>query len=591
MQELLIPNSSKHDMVTYSLVVNGTVVDESYEVMSIMVNREINRIPSARIVIRDGEASERNFEVSNSEDFVPGNKIAIMIGLDGDNKQVFKGIIIKHSIKIKENGNGELIIECRDEAVKMATGRHSRYFENMKDSELIEELISNYKSDLKSEVKATTTKHKELVQHHLSDWDFMLLRAEANSLLVNVIDGVIKVQKPDASSTAALQINYGSSILEFEAEMDARNQWKTVQGCSWDYKKQDLFDADTSAAPFSEHGNISGDKLADAINLKKFEMRHSGHVMEQELQDWVNAVLLRSRMSKIRGRAKFTGYTEIKPGDTVKMDGVGDRFKGKAFVTGVRQELGSGMWDTHIQFGLDNKQYALEYNDLIDPPSAGLAGGIHGLQIGKVVQLENDPDGEDRILVRIPVVDNKAQGIWSRIASLDAGSDRGAFFRPELGDEVIVGFINDDPRDAIVLGMLHSSAKPAPIKARDVNHEKGFTTRSKMHIHFNDDTKTITIDTPAGNSIILDESGRTVKVKDQNNNTITLEQKGISVESPLQIDIKAGTVLSLGAGVSLSISAPSLSIKADAAVSIEGASAKLAAQGPNVISGLPVMIN
>ena len=29
-----------------------------------------------------------------------------------------------------------------------------------------------------------------------------------------------------------------------------------------------------------------------------------------------------------------------------------------------------------------------------------------------------------------------------------------------MNDEVIVAFINDDPRHAIVLGMLNSSAKP-----------------------------------------------------------------------------------------------------------------------------------
>ena len=119
------------------------------------------------------------------------------------------------------------------------------------------------------------------------------------------------------------------------------------------------------------------------------------------------------------------------------------------------------------------------------------------------------PNGENRILVRLPIIDNAAPGIWARVATLDAGENRGSFFLPELDDEVIVGFLNDDPRDAVVLGMLNSSAKPAPITAQDANHEKGFVTRSGMRVHFNDDTKTITIDTPAGNSIKLDE-GSTV---------------------------------------------------------------------------------
>ena len=37
----------------------------------------------------------------------------------------------------------------------------------------------------------------------------------------------------------------------------------------------------------------------------------------------------------------------------------------------------------------------------------------------------------------------------------DAGENRGSFWRPEIGDEVVLGFLNSDPRDAIILGMLN----------------------------------------------------------------------------------------------------------------------------------------
>ena len=162
---------------------------------------------------------------------------------------------------------------------------------------------------------------------------------------------------------------------------------------------------------------------------------------------------------------------------------------------------------------------------------------------------------------------------------------------PEIGDEVIVGFINDDPRDAVVLGMLHSSAKPAPITAQDVNHEKGFTTRSKMHIHFNDDTKTITIDTPAGNSIKLDENGQKIEIVDQNSNTIKMSPTGIKIDSPKNIDLSAQVNLTIKAGASLSIGGVTVGIKADGNVSMEGAMAKLAGQGIAEVSGGLVKIN
>jgi len=126
---------------------------------------------------------------------------------------------------------------------------------------------------------------------------------------------------------------------------------------------------------------------------------------------------------------------------------------------------------------------------------------------------------------------------------------------------------------------------------KDANDEKGFTTRSKMHLSFNDSTKTIIIDTPAGNSIKIDEQSMKIEIQDQNQNKISMEPSGIKLESALNIDIKAGAVLTLGAGTSLAISGPSLSVKADADVGISGATAKLSSSGITEISGSTVKIN
>jgi len=588
MPDLLIPNDSKHDVSTYKIVIDGTELDPSYQLLSLSVSKELNHVSSAIMIFRDGDAAMQTFELSNKEDFIPGKKIEISIGRDTVNTSVFKGIIVKHSIKVKANGNSQLQVECMDAAVKMTIGRYSKYFENVKDSDVFDDLITKY--SLTSDPETTSFNHKELVQHHISDWDFMLLRAEANGMLVNVDDGAIRIAKPKIQ-TEVLQVNYGSSVLEFEAEIDARNQFKSIQAQSWDYSNQQLFKADTSSSSFAEQGNLDAESLAEAVSPDEYEMHHSGHKLEQELQDWVDGTMLRSRLAKIRGRAKFAGFAGIKPGDTVLLSGVGDRFNGKTYVTAVRQDVGEGTWNTHIQFGLDPGKYSFKHNDINDAPSAGLVGGIRGLQIGIVVQLQSDPDGEYRIRVRIPVIDNSDQGIWTRIASLDAGDDRGAFFMPEIGDEVIVGFINNDPNDPVVLGMLHSSNKPAPITPQDANNEKGFTTRSKMHLSFNDDTKTIVIDTPAGNSITIDEQSMKIEIKDQNGNSVKMETSGITLESPANIDIKAGAVLTLVGGALLSIGAPSLSVKADADVAIQGAVAKLSSSGITEISGSIVKIN
>lgn len=593
MGETIIPNPSTHDVASYDILVEDQALNASYQLLSLSISMEINRVAVARIVLRDGEASEQKFDISDSDDLIPGKKIKIKLGFDGNNTQLFKGIITRHLVKVRENGNTELRIECRDETVKMTIGRHSRYYENMKDSALVDDLVGRYPG-LESDPQETTLQHKELVQHHVSDWDFLLLRAEASGMLVFADQGKVTTLKPDTGAAPALELTYGSSVIEFEAEMDARSQWKNVKASSWDYAGQRLFTAETSEANgFTQHGNISGSDLAGTVNqrLNNYEMRHSGHLLEQELQDWTDGIMLRSRLAKIRGRAKITGFSGIKPTGMVKLQGVGDRFNGNAYVTAVIHDVTGGAWETHIQFGLDPERYAAVFKNIEDPLSSGLVPSINGLQVGIVVHLATDPDGEDRILVKIPVIDNNAQGIWCRVACLDAGHERGTFFRPELNDEVIVGFINGDPRHAVVLGHLNSSAKPAPLRAADDNDEKGIFTRSKMRIHFNDKTKTITIDTPAGNSIMLDEAGTQIVVKDQNDNKITMNPAGVKMESPADVEIKATGKLTLTAGTTLTIGAADIKANASAGLELTGSTAKLSSSGITEVKGSLVKIN
>jgi len=173
---------------------------------------------------------------------------------------------------------------------------------------------------------------------------------------------------------------------------------------------------------------------------------------------------------------------------------------------------------------------------------------------------------------------------WTRIASLDAGENRGTFFRPEIGDEVIVGFVNDDPNHAVILGMLNSSAKPAPISASDDNHEKGFVTRSEMKLLFDDEKKAITIETPAGKKITVDEDAGSIIIEDENNNSFTLDSDGILAESGKDFVIKAtGDVKVEGTNVEL---------KANASFKAEGsAGAEVSTSAVAILKGSLVQIN
>jgi uncharacterized protein involved in type VI secretion and phage assembly len=244
----------------------------------------------------------------------------------------------------------------------------------------------------------------------------------------------------------------------------------------------------------------------------------------------------------------------VLPGDTVTLSGVGTRFSGDVLVTGVRQEFDTTQgWKTHLQFGGSAPDPALRERLQLNRTAALLAP-VAGLQAGVVTDNE-DPDGEFRVRVRLPLVMAGDDGLWARVASLDAGADRGFFFRPEVGDEVLVGFLDDDPRHPVLLGMLHSSALAAPLTPSNDNPQKGYKSRSGIQLLFDDEKKIVTLLTPGGNTLVLDDDAQGITLQDQNGNKIVLGPDGIAIESSQALSLKSGTEASVEGGSSLDLKA------------------------------------
>jgi Rhs element Vgr protein len=583
----VIPTPATPDVCTMALLIGGQAIPGTLHVLSLAVSRELNRIPSASIQIEDGEAAKATFAASSSDNFLPGKQIEIQLGYRSQNKTVFKGTIVKQHIKVRKSGS-VLAVDCFADAVKATGARKSRYIINMKDSDIMEQVLDAH--SLPKDVEATTPDLKEVVQYDSTDWDFLLCRAEANGQLVMVEDDKVRVAKPATDSAPALQMAFGSTVLELDAEIDARWQSKGIKAISWKAADQAVVDADANEPATPAAGNVAAADLAKVLGDETDEIMHGGAIDESQLQAWADARLLRMRLARLRGRAKCQGFANILPGKIVQISGIGDRFAGKLYVSGVRHTVSGGNWETDIQFGLNPELFTQSY-DIRPLPAAGLLPTVSGLQIGIVTALENDPDGEDRIKCRLPLVSPSEEGIWARLATLDAGKNRGTYFRPEINDEVVVGFLNEDPRHPVILGMCHSSAKPAPEPAKDDNNHKGYVSREKLKLTFDDDKKIINLETPAGNKLTLSEDAKGIVLQDQNGNKITLDDSGINIQSAKDLIFKASKDVKLS-GTNTEFSAQS-SFKASGTSTAEmsGAQTKINGDAMTVIKGGMVQIN
>ncbi|GAA0560510.1 type VI secretion system tip protein VgrG [Chitinophaga japonensis] len=577
----LLPIEQDTSRVSFTIKVGGEPIPGTIPVYALSVHNEVNRIPAAYISLADGDAALADWPASSEDLFVPGNEVEILAGYHGIEASIFKGIVTRHSLRVRRQRT-ELQVECRHKAVLMTIARNSQLFEDVKDSDIAGTLLDAY--GLTGTIGDTPVTHAEMVQYDCTDWDFLVSRAEAAGAVVIARGDKTDMQSPVLATTPAATLRFGTNLVEFDAEIDGCQQYGSVKAQSWDPAAQELLEAEANDPGWVTPGNLDPAALGTAAGAPAYTLRQPGHLTEEEAQQWADARLLRSRMAFVCGRASVQGFATALPGITVALEGLGTRFNGNGWVSGIRHEISHSNWLTDLQLGLPARLHTESFKTQ-STAAAALLPGINGLHTAVVTALEGDPDNEARIRVKIPSISPDGEGNRARVATLDAGDNRGTFFLPEIGDEVVVGFLNDDPRQAVVLGALHSSAKAPPLTAADDNHEKGFFTRSGMRILFNDDKKNITIDTPAGNVLLLDEDKGEVSLTDKNGNKLVLSADGITLDSAKDIVLKAAGNIKMDGKTNLEA-------KAGAQCKLEGsAGAELKSSGQTVIKGSMVQIN
>lgn len=588
-------------LVTYTIKVDGASIPDIIEIKKIKIEQPINRVSKTIISVIDGDAAKETFEVSSSKVFVPGNKISIEVGYDSENKILYKGIITKQSLNISDTDGALLEVECRDEAVKMLVGRKSVTYNKKKDSEIMSTIIGNY-SGLKAEVSATKEKWPEQVQYYTTDWDFIMARAEANGMIVTTMEGKVSVFPPDKDKSSVLEITYGDDLFGFNADLDAITQLGAVEASAWDFQNQKVI-SNTTKNSFSGAGNLSSKELSKVVGLSDYKVQTTASLKAPDLTNWTKATLVKSDFSKIRGEVKFQGTEKVIPGKYITLSGLGDRFNGDHLISNVRHTIGNGNWITEVTIGLSPIWFT-EEPDVTAPPASGLLPGVQGLFNATVKKMYEDPDKQFRILVDIPLFDNKGEGIWARLSNFYSTSGAGAFFLPEVGDEVIVGFLNEDPRFPIILGSLYSSTKHKPYKTLSPdqkNSKKAIVSKSGIFIEFDDENKVFTIETPSKNTAIFDDKKKEITIKDQHNNSVVMSSSGINIKSPKNIAIEANQKLTLKGkqGVIIDSSPGDVTIKgtnikqtANVKLSAKGnAQAELTGGAQTTIKGAMVMIN
>lgn len=320
---------------------------------------------------------------------------------------------------------------------------------------------------------------------------------------------------------------------------------------------------------------------------------------EKALKQWADSMALKAALARYQGSVSFYGSAKAKPGCIIELKGLGKRFNGNLFVGSVTHTIEDNEWTTEAGAGVSPLNITDE-PDVVSPTASGYLPGLQGLHAAVVKKLDGDPQKEYRIQVELPWLDGKSKLLWARLATMYATGGMGTFFLPEPGDEVLVGFMNQDPGHPVILGSLYGAKHKPPFEYEAKNNTKAIVTREKLRIEFDEEKKVITVATPGKNTLEISDDGKQIRLADQHKNEIKMDSGGITLTSAKDIKLKAKGGITMDATMKLSaaakqdVSLEGLNVKVQAKVgaSVKGnATAELSASGQTTVKGAMVMIN
>ena len=168
-----------------------------------------------------------------------------------------------------------------------------------------------------------------------------------------------------------------------------------------------------------------------------------------------------------------------------------------------------------------------------------------------------------------------------------------------MDDEVIVSFVDSDPREAIVLGVLYNAKNKPKIEKIDAKNEiKGIYTKGGLEISFDEKDKIVKIKTATNREIIISDKDESI-ILGNNGDTFSLTKDGVKIKSSKDIIVEGKNInfnangsVNIKAKSDVKIEATNISTNGSMGVEVKGGNgAKLESSGITEIKGSMVNIN
>ena len=152
-----------------------------------------------------------------------------------------------------------------------------------------------------------------------------------------------------------------------------------------------------------------------------------------------------------------------------------------------------------------------------------------------------------RIEVKFPWLGSDGAQVraWATLLSPYAEKDQGFMVLPSVDTQVVVGFEAGDLRRPYIVGASWNGVETLPKDPEAANNYRLIKTRSGSLLEFDDTDGSvkITLSTPGGHKIVLDDGATEIEVTHSSGHFVKLESSGkISIQANSTVDITASAL-------------------------------------------------
>lgn len=493
------------------------------------VTFELNKIPFAKFTFIASNPDVDTTADLPTDLLKKGQKIELKVTVNKKPQTLFKGFIKSVEKSISENST-TVKIECKDQAYQLTKPSNESDDSTETFKSKLDRFFSQANITNKIESEGQSWEEEYITRNpHTIPWDYLVGFLDSIGMMVNVRNGEFStLDILEAVPEEKYAAENGINVFMFSGREDESKKLSKASIEYWDPSSQSM-------------EKIEAEQEAEK-NIKTLSLNEI-RFLTSTMTRMANTFLKRSNHAVIQGELSTFGNLEAKAGDFLICNKVNKEIDKKKLL--IRKEyhtFENASWKTEYTFGVESEQSFTETNSPSIPAQqaqTGQTNSVSGLQIGVVTQIEEDPDNQFRIKVRIPTLSESGEGVWARLANVFSGNEMGSFFIPNVNDEVIVGCLGNNPDTPIILGSLYSSQNAMPFPIEKENYTKAFVTKEGTKIQLDDEKKSIELSTKKGNKLLISDDEKGFVLEDENGNKILMNADGITLDSSKDLILKA----------------------------------------------------